>query len=378
MAKQNNVIEASQFFEGNHKQMVSALEISYRTSTPIMFHGTMGIGKTKGIEMFARKKAEELGLIFSDKWEDLQRKDVEKYYMFLPIILPLWDIAELKGLPFPNEDRTKMSLLPPALLPTKGQGIIFFDEMNAAPPAVQTNAYQFFLGGFIGQYRVPEGYMRIAAGNLEDDYGNTYEMPHPLANRLIHFKLNVPRVEEWVNDYALKNNVDNRVINFLLSQRNYFYTHTDDSDQLVIATPRMWDYISRLIKGDTDMESLFMKVAMGVGPAIATAFRAWYELIGLYDIPKLFKSKNPKLNLPEAGDAGKLYALISGIVSYFLDYPTDENLLTLAKLSFEFEKEHQFLIIKQVVQNNSEYFDKLFDLGEGIGEKLMEIGTELM
>jgi hypothetical protein len=374
----DTVIKASQFFEGNHAQMISALEVSYQTNIPIMFHGTMGIGKTKGIEMFARKKAKELGLEFSDKWEDLQSPDVEKKYMFLPIILPLWDIAELKGLPFPNEDRTKMSLLPPSLLPTKGQGIIFFDEMNAAPPAVQTNAYQFFLGGFIGQYRVPEGYMRIAAGNLEDDYGNTYEMPHPLANRLMHFKLNVPKVESWVNNYALPNGLDNRVVNFLLSQRTYFYTHTDDADQLVIATPRMWDYVAQIIEGDANKDSLYMKVAMAVGPAIATAFIAWYELIGAYNIPKIFKMKKPTIDLPEEGDAGKLYALVSGLVSYFLDYPTEENLRILADLSFKFEREHQFLIIKQVVQKDSKYFDMLFSLDDELSKKLMDIGIELM
>ena len=50
--------------------------------------------------------------------------------------------------------RTVAKWLEPAMLPTDGQGILFFDELTSAPPLQQATAYQVTLDRRIGEYVV--------------------------------------------------------------------------------------------------------------------------------------------------------------------------------------------------------------------------------
>lgn len=56
---------------------------------------------------------------------------------------------------------------PPSFLPKKSDkpGILFLDEINAAPPLVQAALYQLILDRRVGEYELPEGWRIIAAGN---------------------------------------------------------------------------------------------------------------------------------------------------------------------------------------------------------------------
>ena len=69
------------------------------------------------------------------------------------------DCARCKGSGGENRDcpvcggtglRTVAKWLEPAMLPTDGKGILFFDELTSAPPLQQATAYQVTLDRRIG------------------------------------------------------------------------------------------------------------------------------------------------------------------------------------------------------------------------------------
>jgi MoxR-like ATPase len=68
-------------------------------------------------------------------------------------------------------------------LPAAGDGILFLDELNAAPPLVQAACYQLVLDRRLGEYRLPDGWSIVAAGNRETARAITHRMPSVLANR---------------------------------------------------------------------------------------------------------------------------------------------------------------------------------------------------
>ena len=74
---------------------------------------------------------------------------------------------------------------PPSFLPTADSkpGILFLDELSAAPPLVQASLYQLVLDRRVGEYQLPEGWRIIAAGNRAADRSVSYRMPAALANR---------------------------------------------------------------------------------------------------------------------------------------------------------------------------------------------------
>jgi len=362
---------------GYHDDLQRILDRVYAATLALYVHGTFGIGKTEAIRRFAKRKAAELGLEFSEDFNDINN---ERKFMFLPLILHQYDPAELKGLPFPNEKRDKTIYLPVGLLPVKGQGVIFFDEINLAAPMMQNNAYQIIEDRRLGFYTVPAGFTSIGAGNLIDDRGNTFENPMPLNNRFLHFQLNVPSVDDititepdengverpvrtikgWVNDYALPAGIDHRVINFLSFQRGYLYKFNPsaDSQEIAVASPRIWKKISDAIKGVPDEEYSFLGqlVGAGAGAGMGLEFAAWLKLSQKYDIAGIFKSG--KLDkVPREVD--QLYSLMSALVGYYLEDPKDDRAVRLLELSRIFSKEHTVMVLNQAKSQDPKFFPKI-------------------
>lgn len=357
-----------------HSTMQEVLDKMYSLSKikplALMLHGTFGIGKTAGMEKFARRKAQELKLKFSKSFNDINKED---HFCFLTLILHQYEPAEIKGLPFPNEKRDQTIYLPVGILPTAGQGLLFIDEINLASPMLQNNAYQLIEDRRIGFYEIPKGYMVCGAGNKDDDRGHTFEMAMPLNNRFLHAELMVPPVEDiehegksikgWVNDYAMEAGIDHRIINYLMYQKKHLFTYNPqiDESEVTIATPRMWDKVSSMIKGipDTDEWALHTFMGMGVGTGIASEFVAWLKLSRKYNIAALFKGE--KFERPKEVDV--LYSLISAIVSHYAEHLTSKNVNDLAvrvlELAKVFSKEHTVMMLNQAKSLDPDFFKKI-------------------
>lgn len=66
----------------------------------------------------------------------------------------LLDAVDLRGLPHLADGQTRWAI--PDFLPRDGEGILFLDELNAAPALVQAACYQLVLDRKLGDYTVPE------------------------------------------------------------------------------------------------------------------------------------------------------------------------------------------------------------------------------
>jgi MoxR-like ATPase len=83
----------------------------------------------------------------------------------------------------------------PDFLPQDG-GILFLDELNAAPAMVQASCDQLVLDRKLGEYTLPDGSAIVAAGNRDSDRAATTRMPAPLRNRFVHLDFEVD-LQEW-------------------------------------------------------------------------------------------------------------------------------------------------------------------------------------
>ena len=124
----------------------------------------------------------------------------------------LLDPVDLRGLPFIGKDG-RSQWATPHFLPQDGEGILFLDELNAAPAMVQASCYQLVLDRRLGEYTLPGGWAIVAAGNRDSDRAATTRMPTPLRNRFVHIDFEVD-VQEW-SEWAIKANVGPEVIAFI-------------------------------------------------------------------------------------------------------------------------------------------------------------------
>jgi hypothetical protein len=190
---------------------------------------------------------------------------------------------------------------PPGELPMdpESTAIIFLDELNSAPPAVQAAAYQLILNRKVGTYHLPKGVDIVAAGNREGDRGVTYRMPAPLANRFIHLeaKVDFDDFQEW----AVMNNVHPEVVGYVGFAKQDLYDFDPKSPSKAFATPRSWVFVSDLLKeDDTDIDTLHNLIAGAVGDGLAVKFMAHRKIAGR--LPKaedILKGKVKDLQIKE-------------------------------------------------------------------------------
>jgi hypothetical protein len=150
--------------------------------------------------------------------------------------------------------------------------VLFLDEMNSAAPSVQAAAYQLILNRRVGQYKLPDNVMIVAAGNRDADKGVTYRMPAPLANRFIHLELAV-NFDDWFQ-WSVVNNIHTDVVGYLTFSKKDLYDFDPKSPSRSFATPRTWSFVSELIEDDLDETTTTDLVAGAIGEGLALKFMA--------------------------------------------------------------------------------------------------------
>ncbi|MBW4511265.1 MAG: MoxR family ATPase [Scytonematopsis contorta HA4267-MV1] len=215
-----------------------------------MIWGAPGIGKSSIVEQLTK----EHGIEFVD--------------VRLSQLAP----TDLRGLPVADAGTSKW--YPPEFLPLHGKGILFLDELNMAPPAMQGVAQQLILDRRVGSYVLPKDWLVWAAGNRKEDRAAVFDMPSPLANRFLH--LEVKADFESFKTYALATGVHEQIIAFLSFRTALL--HKIDTQHPAWPSPRSWVMASALHSAGLDITP-----AVGIGTAAE-----FTSFINLYDnLPNL-------------------------------------------------------------------------------------------
>jgi MoxR-like ATPase len=234
------------------KSAKKAINFAIKMRRPVFLWGPPGIGKSDIVKQIGDSAGREV----------------------VDVRLALWEPTDIKGIPYYNADQGKMVWAPPAELPTdpESTAIIFLDELNSAPPAVQAAAYQLILNRRVGTYHLPKGVDVVAAGNREGDRGVTYRMPAPLANRFVHLEAKVD-FDDW-QDWATLNKVHAEVVGYVGFAKQDLYDFDPKSSSKAFATPRSWSFVSDLLNADCDSETLTNLVSGAIGDGLAAKFMA--------------------------------------------------------------------------------------------------------
>lgn len=183
--------------------------------------------------------------------------------------LNLMDPVDLKGFPVVKGTgkNQQMGFVPPDFLPTKGEGILFLDEMNSAPQSVQAAAYGLVLNRRLGEYVLPEGWAILAAGNRSGDRGVVNTMPSPLANRLVHIDFEVD-VDDWY-DWATVAGVSDITRAFIKFRPNLLHSFNPATNERAFPSPRSWHFVDDVTRSSLspDIEYELIKGTVGEGAA---------------------------------------------------------------------------------------------------------------
>ncbi|MEA1892315.1 MAG: MoxR family ATPase [Campylobacterota bacterium] len=305
-------------------QLITSIKALCQKKVPTFLWGAPGIGKSSIIKQIAQKQ--KIG--------------------FIDLRLALMDPTDLKGIPFYDKDSHTALWAPPAFLPTCGEGILFLDELNSAPPSVQASAYQLILDRKVGEYELPDGWAIVAAGNRESDRGVVYRMPSPLANRFVHFEMEVD-VDDW-KSYAYKMEIDERIISYISYKNEHLFTFDPKSDLKSFATPRSWDFVDSILKSSLDKELLLDSISGSVGRDVGVSFLTFTKVMDkLPDIMGILNTGEGEYR----DELDVLHALSTGLVSALLKEKSEDNLDNLLQYTLGLKSEFAVLIVQDLQRN---------------------------
>ncbi len=268
---------------------VQAMTLALRTPgcLPVLVWGPPGVGKTQRIRQIGEK------LFGPDR--------------VLTLIASIYDPTDFSGIPVPRGGRLERypdAWVSQAMNWVDG-GLILFDEVSCAPPAVQAALLRIMLERVVGSVKLPDAVKIVAAANPTDQAAGGWELSAPLANRFVHQTWGCPSVGEWV-DWLLSVPGDDDNPNWSKAKalgaafvRSHPAVLCEDLTKVTgreppaYATPRSWESALRLLAQcmkENAME-VYPGLAQGVlGPAVALegvggADGAWLVWLKNNDLP---------------------------------------------------------------------------------------------
>ena len=267
-------------------QLTAFLErlISEQLNISAMIWGAPGIGKSSIVSAAAKNSG----------------------YDFIDLRLSQLAPTDLRGLPVAihpknNVERGISKWYPPEFLPKTGKGILFLDEINMAPPAMQGVAQQLILDRKVGNYKVPEDWLIWAAGNRKEDRASVYEMPSPLNNRFLHLDVEVNF--SCFKSHALKQDFAEEIISFLGFRPALL--HTVNFEEKAWPSPRSWEMASKLFK-------LNLPINVAIGDGATEEFNSFLKVYkNLPNLSQIIKGNGEKIIFPK--QVSRQWATITGL-----------------------------------------------------------------
>jgi len=332
--------------------MYTAAILNYiqpRMLPSVMLWGPPGIGKSQAVRQVAERIRRETG----------------KIVVVTDVRLLLFNPIDLRGIPTASADKTLAVWLKPKIFQMDEDpsviNILFLDEISAAPTSVQAAAYQITLDRVVGEHRLPDNCIVIAAGNRVTDKSVAYKMPKALANRLCHMEITGGQ-DSWMR-WAVQNGINDRVLGFISFRPDYLMRFEESGDDYAFATPRSWEMASNILNlYSSDVERAFDMIAGIVGLGVAMEFRTWCKVYST--LPKIEDIFAGKLcPMPNGTDA--LYALISSMTAYAREHKTDMNKIARSiEYAARMPADYSAVLLKNYMAIEPGYRDKLMKIPE--------------
>jgi len=266
------------------------INLAYEQNEPLLLLGKPGMGKTSLFEAVAKNR--NIGFID-----------------FRP---SLRDPVDIGGMRVPDEKTGKLRHFVPDDLPDPKvhgkEGILMIDEINVVGQMLQATLYGLVQERRVGSYRMPKGWVPMAAGNNVADRAAAQRMSTALANRF-NVQTVEPDLKSWLKQYGAEH-VDTRGTAFLRFRPELFHI-MPKADQTAFPTARSWTKAFKFIDVDRTMRR---KIIAGyVGMEAANEFEAFWRI--LENAPSFDSIIDDPKNAPIPGqkDSGTYYAVCSMI-----------------------------------------------------------------
>ncbi|MEL7155959.1 MAG: MoxR family ATPase [Actinomycetota bacterium] len=301
----------------------TALGLAVSARVPVLLWGAPGSGKSSAV----RALADTMG------------------WPCQTVIASIREPSDFAGLPVVAGDGVRFA--PPGWateLVAAGRGLLFLDEISTAPPAVQAALLRVVLERTVGDLRLPDDVVVVAAANPPDQAADGWDLSAPLANRFCHLDWpvdattvatgftagfaapTVPRLPDRWSEAERRARAD--IAAFLLLRPTL--TSAPPADRAGAGrawpSPRSWEMAARLVGATRAVEvgaevtAALITGTVGDGPGLELL--GWLRELDLPD-PEALLADPTAFELPERGD--RAYAVLTSVAAAVAAEPTPQR-----------------------------------------------------
>ncbi|AUV59100.1 Hypothetical protein AL25TRB_057 [Escherichia phage vB_Eco_AL25] len=193
--------------------------------------------------------------------------------------------------------------------------LLFLDEFNSARKEIQAAAYKLVLDRMTGQKKLHPYVAIVCAGNKATDRAITNNLSTAMQSRLIHLEMETD-FDVFMEDVAIPNKWDERVIAFLNANPNKLNDFEPDHQEKTFCCSRTWEFVNKIVSilppGPIDSEMTLL-LAGTITSGVATSFvqftQVYSNMVSLNEI-----LDNPKkARMPE--DNNLLWAVVTSLIN---------------------------------------------------------------
>lgn len=283
-------------------------------------------------------------------------KQIAKEYKLkvIDVRLSQCDPTDLLGFPdiHRNQPRPKAGYVPMETFPIEGDPIpdgyagwlVFLDEFNSAPLAVQAAAYKLVLDRMVGIHPLHQNVAIVCAGNREQDNAIVQPMSTALQSRLAHIEL-VVNANEFV-DWGQRNGIHHWITDYIQFKPGQVYTFMPDHTDKTYACPRTWEFANRILKLADSFEDRLALLTGVISEGVAREFLKFCEIYESLPKPAQLIADPDGVAIPR--EPSILYAL-TGTLSH---NATKDNFDKLMRVIKRLPVEFQVVTMREAVRRD--------------------------
>jgi hypothetical protein len=297
--------------EATAAHALEALAVAVAARAPVLLWGSPGSGKSSALAALG----ETLGV------------HVEV------VLASIREPSDFAGLPVIDGGRVRLAAPDwAAALVAAGGGILFFDEISTAPPAVQAALLRVCLERIVGDTRLPAETAIVAAANSATEASDSWDLTAPLSNRFVHLPWSLspqqfaagmlgswpepPKVDLGDCSGVLFRDARAAVANFVLARPSLLsQVPSGAGASSPWPSPRSWEMAARLyaaaLAAGVSRQARDLLLAGSVGAGPAAEFLGWAAAGDLLD-PADVLADPDGAPLPQRSD--RLMALLQAVV----------------------------------------------------------------
>lgn len=311
-------------------ELMRSLEILIPLGYPVLVKSGPGVGKTDIITDVVKKLGWELILTHPVVSEPIDFKG-------LPVVM--------------GKNRDKADFLPIGdlrrMCEAKKKTVVFMDDIGQAPPATQAAAMQLLKARMIGEHKVSDKVVFIAATNGKEHGAGVTGILEPVKSRFVTILQLDANFHDWT-DWAYKHDMPEDLIHFIQFRPNLLNDFQKTSDIVNCPSPRTVEHVGRIVNSDIPPDLLHETLAGAAGAGFAGEYIGFREIRANLPDPDLALKNPGQVKIPHRDDPATCFAFAGAIA----ERCTEKNIHNFKKLTDRFDDDYAVVAFRLAARRN--------------------------